>query len=393
MERTASPRLRQGLTDVLRAALFVAGKDVQYMLRRRETLLWVFVMPIVFFFFIGTITGGFGSGGTSPTRIVVDADSTAGLLAERLAMRLEGQEYVVVGPQDDPEREFSRRLRVPAAFTDSVLAGVRTKVEYEHRGEGMGASYENVRAGRAVYAVLADLVVARERPESTLAAAFAELDATPRALTLDVKSAGKKQLAPTGFEQAIPGTMVMFILLVMTTSGAIMLVVEREQGLLRRLASAPMSRLAVVVGKLLGKFALGVVQIAFAMGAGSALFGMRWGADLPMVIVVLLAYGVLTAGIGVLLGSLARSEGQAAAVGVISSNVLAALGGCWWPIEITPEWMQKLQLFLPTGITMDAMHRLVTFGAGAASALPHLAVILALAAAVTALAARVFRFE
>jgi ABC-type multidrug transport system permease subunit len=378
---------------MLRSAWFIAEKDVRYMLRRRETLLWVFVMPIVFFYFIGTITGGFGSGGTTPTRIVVDADPTAGLLADRLKMRLEEQEYVVVRPEDDPEREFSRRLRVPPAFTDSVLAGVRTTVEYEHRGEGMDASYENVRAGRAVYAVLADLVVARERPDSSLAVAFAALDSMPRALTLEVRSAGKEERIPTGFEQAIPGTMVMFVLLVMTTSGAIMLVVEREQGLLRRLASAPIDRLSVVLGKLLGKFVLGVVQIAFAMGAGTLLFGMRWGADLPMVVVVLLAYGVLTAGIGVLLGSLARSEGQAAAVGVISSNVLAALGGCWWPIEITPEWMQKLQLFLPTGITMDAMHRLVTFGAGATSALPHLMAILAAAAAVTVLAARVFRFE
>jgi hypothetical protein len=24
--------------------------------------------------------------------------------------------------------------------------------------------------------------------------------------------------------------------------------------------------------------------------------------------------------------------------------ILAALGGCWWPIEITPPWMQSLSL-------------------------------------------------
>ena len=29
------------------------------MLRARETLLWLFVMPILFFYFIGTVTGGF----------------------------------------------------------------------------------------------------------------------------------------------------------------------------------------------------------------------------------------------------------------------------------------------------------------------------------------------
>jgi ABC-2 type transport system permease protein len=51
--------------------------------------------------------------------------------------------------------------------------------------------------------------------------------------------------------------------------------------------------------------------------------------------------------------------------------VLAALGGCWWPIEITPEWAQHVQKLVPTGWTMDALHKLVSFRAGAASATAH----------------------
>ena len=61
---------------------------------------------------------------------------------------------------------------------------------------------------------------------------------------------------------------------------------------------------------------------------------------------------------------------------MFATQVLAALGGCWWPIEITPAWMQKLALALPTGWAMDAMHKLVNFGDGAAAALPHVAVML-----------------
>ena len=49
-------------------------------------------------------------------------------------------------------------------------------------------------------------------------------------------------MPPIGFSQAVPGTMVMFTMLVLLTSGAVTLVVERDQGLLRRLASAPISR-------------------------------------------------------------------------------------------------------------------------------------------------------
>ncbi len=139
--------------------------------------------------------------------------------------------------------------------------------------------------------------------------------------------------------------------------------------------------------------ALGLVQIGFAMLVGSLLFGIGWGESLGMVLAVLFAYAALTAALGLLLGSLARSEGQAVGLGVLAANVLAALGGCWWPIEITPGWMQSFARYLPTGATMDALHKLVNFGLPAASALPHLAAMLLAALLVGRLSGRLFRYQ
>ncbi len=76
---------------------------------------------------------------------------------------------------------------------------------------------------------------------------------------------------------------------------------------------------------------------------------------------------------GMLLGNFGRTEGQVIGMGVLLSNVLAGLGGCWWPIEITPRWAQHFALLLPTGWTMDAMHKLVNFGSSPAEVLRHLA--------------------
>ena len=42
----------------MRNALFIAWHDVRHQLRQAGTLVWVFVMPPVFFYFIGTVTGG-----------------------------------------------------------------------------------------------------------------------------------------------------------------------------------------------------------------------------------------------------------------------------------------------------------------------------------------------
>ena len=78
---------------------------------------------------------------------------------------------------------------------------------------------------------------------------------------------------------------------------------------------------------------------------------------------------------------------------MLAANALAALGGCWWPIEVTPDWMQFVQKLLPTGWTMDALHKLISFQAGAESAIPNVVMLVAAAAVFGWLAVRNFRYE
>lgn len=377
-----------------RDLLFIARKDVHYMFRARETILWVFVMPVIFFYFIGTVTGGFQRDPSAKDRIAVRTHGEGGFLFDQLVQRLQERDYKVVTTESDSVFAlYGRRLTVPAGFTDSLLAGRPVALGFARSQEGLGFDYDTLRIKRAMYTMLADLIVSSEAGRSPTPAAFQELKAAPRALRLEVAHAGARERIPSGFQQAVPGIMVMFTLLVLTTSGAILLVIERRQGLLKRLAFTPISRLAVTLGKWGGKLALGIIQIAFAIIAGTILFRLDWGPNLHMVCAVMLAYGGFMASLGLLLGSLARTEGQAAAIGVVSANVLAALGGCWWPIEVTPQWMQTLQLFLPTGWAMDALHKLVSFEAPPAAVLPHLAVMAAGALVLLVVSARVFRFE
>ncbi len=288
---------------------------------------------------------------------------------------------------------YGRRLEVPAGFTDSVLAGHPMKVRFTRTGDDLDTSYDQVRVPRAVYTVLADLASIRDSGADPTPERFAELATAPRKLTLDVHSAGQRVEAPTGFEQSVPGILVMFTMVVLFTSGAVTLTIERHTGILRRLASSPMSRGAVVLGKWGARMAVGAVQILFAMLAGRILFHVHWGPNLAMVILILLAYGALCASLAMLLGNFGRTEGQVIGLGVILSNVMAGLGGCWWPIEVTPPWAQKAAVFLPTGLTMNALHKLVNFGASPAAVVPHL-VALTLAAALALYAlSRTFRFQ
>jgi ABC-2 type transport system permease protein len=408
---------------MLQDAIHLCLADLRHLLRSRETILWVFVMPFVFFYFIGTITGGQsigGSGSSAPTPIAIVLPTgqdgveypqidggaettiadTGGFVIHELARRLEAENFAVRYRSGiEAASQSGRQLKLPAltanvkTSSDALLEGQAIKPSYRHTRDGMGASLDEIRLQKAIWGLIADLAVFTIEDTTPSPAGFATLAQMDRSLKLDVKTAGKRQDPPVGFAQTVPGTMIMFTMMILLTSGSILLVTERRAGLLRRLASAPISRSSIILGKWASRVALGLVQITFAMIVGMFVFGVDWGSALPMVSVVLLAWACFNASLGLLLANLVANENQMSALAVISSLVLAALGGCWWPIEITPGWMQDLAGFLPTGWAMSSMHQLVHFGNGAEAVLPQLGLLITGTILMGAAAAKRFRFE
>ena len=232
----------------MKNAIFIAWHDVRYQLRQSGTIVWLFVMPPIFFYFIGTVTTGFSGtiAGASSAAVVVVANEP-GFLQEQINLRLTENDFVpewrteVVADADGnlPDRV----LTFGDNLSDQVVAGGSVAASYETSASSISRQYEAIRMQRGLYTVLADVVAAASKSDSPLSAeALSSLNAETRIWQLDVSTAGQRQEIPSGFDQAIPGIVVMFTLLVLLTSGSSMLVIERTQGLLRRLASAPMTR-------------------------------------------------------------------------------------------------------------------------------------------------------
>ena len=147
---------------MLRRALFIAAKEIKFLFRDRETYIWAFVMPVVFMYFIGTVTSQFGGGAgmTPEDRIAVAAPASAGFLADQLVQRLE-QNGLKVDRKDSAAAlgDASRRLILPEKFTDSALRGEKTVVKLQRKDKGLANDFDQFRVARAVYTVLANLVV------------------------------------------------------------------------------------------------------------------------------------------------------------------------------------------------------------------------------------------
>jgi len=379
--------------------LFIALNDAKFQLRQGSTLVWVFLMPPIFFYFIGTVTGGFSSGvsGGQANPITVVAEAP-GFLQEQMDLRLRENDFepnwveeLLVDEGVSPPR---RVLNIGPNLSDSVSADEQVAISYETRSSALSRDFEIIRVQRTVYTALADIVVAKANTTEELSAAdLVTLNEKPRIWQLDVSPSGQRKEIPNGFEQAVPGILVMFTLLVLLTSGGTMLVIERKQGLLRRLASTPITRAEVVSGKLGGRMILAAIQVSAALLVGTFLFKMDWGPNFTMILVVLAAWAAFCASAGLLLGSIANSQGQVSGLGLLTANALAALGGCWWPIEITPDWMQMIQKLTPTGWTMDAMHKLISFQSGAASVIPQLLLLVPATIIIAAYSAKRFQYQ
>jgi len=378
--------------------LFITWQDVRNQLRQGSTLLWIFVMPPIFFYFIGTVTGGFSAGvsGGQGTPLTVVAESP-GFLQEQITLRLADNQFEAewvesLAPSAEGELP-ARTLTFDAGMSDMILAGDQVQASFETKANSLTREFEELRINRALYTALADIVVADATTGPLSGEALIALNNAPRVWQLEVAPAGERVDVPSGFQQAVPGILVMFTLLVLLTSSGTILVQERTQGLLRRLASAPITKAEVIAGKWDGRMVLATIQISVALIFGTFLFKMDWGPNLGMVILVLIAWGGFCASAGLWLGTVAKTQAQAGGLGVLAANGLAALGGCWWPIEITPTWMQFVQKLLPTGWTMDALHKLISFQSGAASAIPNVAMLLIAAAVFGGLAVRRFRYQ
>jgi ABC-type Na+ efflux pump permease subunit len=359
---------------MLRDALYLARVEFVRLLRLRETVVWTLVMPTLFMYFVGSVMANSLGRPDSPDPIGVFIPQSAGPMANNLLAQLTKRGFQVVRADDARDLDrFRRRLRVPERFTATIESGAPVSLDFDHSGNDLTAAYDQLRLLAAV----------RNLPA---------LRSGRSEVTLDVQAAGNRGAPPTGFQQSVPGTMVMFTMFALFGVGAVSLTFERNQGILLRLATTPMTRGAVVLGMTGARLGIGLLQIGYAMCVGTLLFHVRWP-HLPAVLLVLAVYAALATMFGMLLGNYCRTDGQAIGFGMIISNVLAGLGGCWWPIEIAPQWSQKLAIYMPTGLTMDALHRLMSFHAAPSTVLPHVAAMVAVTLVAAYALAKSFRFH
>lgn len=348
----------------------IALTDMKIALKDKMFFMWVLVFPLLFAFLFGM---AFKS--PSPTASKADLsilDQDHGVLSKALIDELKHQRYDVNLVEDKNEAEI-RTLIIPPEFSEKIIKGEKVELILEKEAES------NMEAGQAVYAhILRGVIKTMARliqlaPENlqVLENQFSETS-LKELISVKVKQAGKLKTIPSGFNHSVPGITVMFLLFTVLMYGGINLLEERRQGQLERIILTPATYTDLIGGKWLNRVMIGMLQITLMFLAGRFLFGVYLGESIPALFLVSLFFCGSIAGLSILFGCLIQKEEILIVLNILVANLMAALGGCWWPLELVPQGLRTVSFIFPTGWTMDAYHKLISFGYGFQEILPHI---------------------
>jgi ABC-type multidrug transport system permease subunit len=372
----------------LRNVATIGHANLRVFRKIKASYVWLFVMPLIF---VGFMSFAYRRPGDPsnlrPTVLVENADTN--YMGDYLVEELTSQGMRVVKSPSGSEAE--QRIRIPPEFTQLILDGRQAKVGFFNKETTVSAegAIVELRLLRSLIALNSDLISAAQKGISDHT--MREAREATRLVRLDARFAGRKPL-PTGTNGSLPGNAVMFLMMNLLLFGGLTVARQREHGIIRRLACTPVNRIQVVAGTIYGLILLGAVQVAVFVLAGRFLFRVNIGSNFGGVLLTLMVYAWVAAALGVMVGSVIQAEDKVTGVAILAALLMAALGGCWWPIEICPPVMKVIAHCLPTGWALDALHQLITFGGSLADAGSAIGVLALFGAAASALAACFFRW-
>jgi ABC-2 type transport system permease protein len=371
----------------------IAINDMRVILKDRMVLVWWVAMPLAFVFMFGIIIPDQSEDATWLPVFKLDDHELTSLFVDQL--RAEGY-FVDEKPTEDQQwiKDWPRALVIPRTFSEDILQGRRVDLTLT-KGKGRP---ERILAVQTLLvrtlikfngAVAAVDLIERGWSAETRNDLTAEL-AKPPQLSVENGQDFSLQPPPSGFAFTLPAYLVMFLMMNTIMYGGITLIYERSEKRMSRLMAAPVSVVDVFLGKMLGRMLQPIVQGVLLIAAGVTLFGIHLG-DHPLVLVpVILSFSFFCGAIGLLFGVCFKSEQQVMGLGILSTMLLAALGGCWWPLEVTPQTFQTIALFTPTYWAIQGIHDVMSFGKSWSAVLPECGILTAFGLVITAIAIPLF---
>lgn len=412
--------------------LAVAWKDLKILLKDREALVTLFLLPLAFIVVMTLALGGmFGGGSTdNPIRIPV-ANEDQGNIANAIVEDLGKTKGFRVEKEDNEGHAFNRSaveklvadgkrslaLVFPADFSQRLLRFEPTSIILildpaaseqlvgPVRGTLSGLLQQQLMTTLAPVGI--DLYFKETLPslgpqgevmkkrvlegmesfaggsQGGMASLVTIEEANPPGMTV------KKY--PTSIQHNAPGYTVMFVFFIVLTIAQSILT-EKQEGTFRRLLAAPLSRAALLGGKLLPYYLVVLLQVAIMFAIGRLFFGMDLGEASGLVLVTL-ALAAAATSLGLLVAALGKTYAQVSGFATLAILLMAALGGSMVPLFVMPQFMQDLARITPHFWAITGYQDVLVRGLGLFDVMPESGVLFGFAAIFFGVALWRFRFN
>jgi ABC-2 type transport system permease protein len=379
--------------------LDIAFKDLLQLTRDFKTFMFLILMPILFTFLFGFAFGGFGGDGSDSRLPVGYLDQDDTWVSQSLHDQLVDSD--VIRLEEDPSRTYPD---LELLVADGDLAAVIIVPDR------YGATFTKGKNARLI--LIADTgTTAWTTIEAEIMATLSRLDSALRTAAILEAIDAERMPFNYAFEQSLkawdeppiavkettssavadtddsvealahtsPGMMLQFAIAGLLTAAQV-IVSERKTRSLQRLLTTATRRVHILLGHYLAIFILIFTQFIVLIAFGQFLLKIDYLRVPEAILLVAFCAALCIAGLGLLIGVVARSEEQAIAFSLIPMFVFAGLGGAWVPLEFTGETFATIGHISPIAWAMDGFKNITIRGFGIESVFVPVAALVGYAA-------------
>ena len=397
--------------------LDLALKDLSQIFRDKRVLLFLVAMPLAFTFFMGfAYKSGKDNEKNLDTRIPLGwvNNDVDGYITRQLFESLSNSDSIKLvelksDAVDDSVRkgEVAGALIVPVGYSEqvSVKGEAQLTLVADTTSTNGQSLFQILRT--EVTKLMSALEIARLSAESvgkpndaselteTFASASQAWSETDSASLVKVELATKEGwtadwYGDNPYNQASPGILVQFAIMGLVSSGQI-LVQERKTRTLQRLMSTSMRSWEIIAGHTLAMFGVVFLQIALLVVFGQLVLGADY-INAPLgTLLVSVALSLWVAAMGLLICTLVNDDSQVVLFALLAMFIFSALGGTWFPLEVTGGSFAMIGKVMPSAWAMTGYQNILMRGLGLESAWAPTLILLAYALGFFVLA--VWRFR
>lgn len=187
-------------------------------------------------------------------------------------------------------------------------------------------------------------------------------------------SRSEEKIVPNAVQHNVPAwTIFAMFFIAIPLSSSIMK--EKNEGSVFRLHTMPTPYLLLINGKIVVYVIVCMIQFLLMLSVGLYFLPMLGlpklvlGSSYMGIFILTMATAFAATGYGVMVGTLAGTEHQAAILGSLSILLLSALGGIWVPSYVMPEVMRNISTWSPLNWSLSGFYKLFLRGGGMADIL------------------------